>query len=170
MHLPVPAVSSLSRERGFTLLELLSVILISSLVVGSAMPVSSALYDSFNKRSAEVQVLEDLRRAQATAVEQGCQGILTFSEDNRVYTFGCDYVPYSEADPPVWDSSLFVRRLPSRISMSADDLIIFNTRGQVVSTEGDLDTRTISLMVYEDGHVVTFATGTLRPTGFFNFN
>ena len=153
-------------SRGFTLIELLISMVLVSILAGIAIPNMYKLSDAINKRNAELQVLHDLRYAQATTVEQGCKGIFTVSSNGKSYTLGCDYVPYSSLSSPVADRTLKVQSLPAGISLSVTAPIYFNSRGQVTDSYGVLITNTIVLKA--DG--VAFSTGTLRPTGFFEFS
>lgn len=150
-------------------MELLVAMAIFFIVGFASTPYVSELMESFTKRNAEMQLLGDMRLAQATAVEQGCQGIININADHSGYTFGCDYVPFSAASPPVIDTLLFTRYLPSKIEIESDALIIFNTRGQSVEESGSVATRQITLTIQRNGSNSTFNTGTLRPTGFFSF-
>ena len=159
---------SVSRSRGFSLMDLIISMFMFAIVSLIAAPRLSALYDSINKRNAEVLVLQDVRLAQAKSVEQGCRGIFSIATNGKSYTFGCDYVPYSTTT--VADQIVYTRNLPSKITMSADAQVLFNTRGQVVDVNEALQTRTILLKSSRTGSPVTFNTGTLRPTGFFTYS
>ncbi len=154
---------------GFSIMELMVSISILALLSVGMVPTVIQWSAAYNKRNAEMLVLQDLRRAQATTVEQGCQGIFTVDGDSRGYSFGCDYVPYSGDSPPVYDNALFRRDLPANTLLSAAGLIMFNSRGQVVDEDGFLSTQSITLSSTETGAIVAFNTGTLDPTGFFKF-
>ena len=156
-------------ENGFTVLELMVVVSILAVVSLIAVPKVQELLEGFDKRDAQMALLQDLRLAQATTVEQGCQGILKIASDLRGYTYGCDYVPFSTVSPPAWDATKFTRRLDSNVRISADNVIIFNSRGQVIDETGALTSRTITMSVAGNGTPTTFNTGTLRATGFFSF-
>lgn len=140
-----------------------------SIMLYTAVPRVSQLLESFSKRDAEMMVLQDMRLAQATTVEQGCQGIIKVNADRKSYSFGCDYVPFSTLTPPVYDTSIFVRLLPAKVRVSVDSDIIFNSRGQAVDSTGAMVTRTLTLRVVDSGVESTFNTGTLRATGFFTY-
>lgn len=159
-----------NRSCGFTLLELLVTVALVSIISYAMALYFDSIYDSINKRNAEVQVLHDLRYAQALTVERGCRGIFTVAADYKSYTFGCDYVPYSTANPPVSDSNLFTRDMPSGVLMSVDALILFNSRGQVINSSEALQTRYVTLKIVVGSTQTTFNVGTLRPTGFFTYS
>lgn len=154
---------------GFTALELLITMLIFSILCFSAIPQLSKLYQVYDKRNAEMQILQDLRTAQATTVEQGCRGIFVVAADNNSYSFGCDYVPFSSSSPPPFDTQLYTRKMPSNTKISTDAEIIFNSRGQVVDEQNFLTTRSVVLSSLESSGYTTFNTGTLTATGFFSY-
>ncbi|MCB0320138.1 MAG: GspH/FimT family pseudopilin, partial [Bdellovibrionales bacterium] len=157
-------------SHGFTVIELLVAVTLVALVGGMAIPYASELYEIFDKRNAEMSLLQDLRLAQAQAVEQGCQGIFAVDADSKGYSYGCDYVPFSDASPPVPDEQMFLRDLPNKVKLSASDIVIFNSRGQVVDEQGFLTTRTLTLAVTSNDGDITFNTGTLTGTGFFSYS
>lgn len=164
------AVQKLHQSRGFTLVELVTCLVIFSIMAFAAVPEVLAFYRSFDKRNAEMQVMQDLRLSQARTVEQGCNGIFKFDEDEKGYSFGCDYVPYSETNPPTWDSIIFSRDLPSKVKASSDDLIIYNSRGQVVNDQSFLSSRSITFEIQTGSTYEVFNTGTLSATGSFVFS
>ena len=73
---------------GFSIMELMVSISILALLSVGMVPTVIQWSAAYNKRNAEMLVLQDLRRAQATTVEQGCQGIFTVDGDSRGYSFG----------------------------------------------------------------------------------
>ncbi len=156
-----------SCRAGYTIFELVITVLLVGVVSTLAAPRLGEMFDSYDRRNAELQVIQDMRLAQKTAVEQGCQGILISGAGGNTYSFGCDYVPYSAATPPVYDGVLFTRNLPTDISIVLDSQVMFNTRGQTIDSNGALDTRTVQLRIHEPSGIRVFNTGTLSPTGFF---
>lgn len=156
-------------EAGISLFEVIAAMLMLSVIGALAVPSITSLMDSFNKSNAELQIVEDLRRAQATSVKEGCRGIFTFAADGESYTYGCDYAPFSAANPPPIEKNIFSHQLPAKITISADGTIIFNTRGQVVDYLGALDSRTLTMRSYSEGTLVDYNVGVLRPTGFLSF-
>lgn len=156
-------------DSGFSLFEMLVAMVIFLIVGFASSPYISGLMESFTKRNAEMQVLEDLRLAQSTAVEQGCRGIFAVASDNLSYSFGCDYTPHSTSSPPVPDSIAFTRPVPPRITVAASGLIIFNSRGLSVDETGSLVARTVTLTINRHGLDTIFNSGTLRPMGHFSF-
>lgn len=156
-------------QRGFSVLEMILVLIIFAILGAIGIPAYKSIYTAFNKRNAEIQVLQDLRLAQATAVEQGCMGIWSILDEGESYSFGCDYVPYSGSLPPVADTELFYRYLPNWIRLAIDEEIIFNSRGQVVDELGFLTTRSLTLSASEGAGYQEFNSGTLTATGFFAY-
>lgn len=157
-------------EAGFTVIEMLIAIVILAILGKTAISMTVSTLDSADKSSAEVQVVQHLRRAQATAVTEGCRGIFATGNSGQSYSFGCDYLPYSTATPPVPDSTFFNYYLPTGITISTSALIIFNSRGQCVDSSNVLTTRTVTLTSSQSVTPYDFATGTLRATGFFSYN
>ena len=169
------AVSHISRgrtssESGFTAMELMVSVVILAILGKAAVSMTVSTLDSADKSTAEVQVVQHLRRAQATSVTEGCRGIFSVAANGQSYSFGCDYLPYSTATTPVADSTFFNYYLPSGITISESDLIIFNSRGQCVDTSYALTTRTVSLTSSQGLNPYVFASGTLRATGFFSYD
>ena len=157
-------------ERGFTVMELMISVVILAILARSAVSMTTSTLDSADKSTSEVQVVQHLRRAQATAVTEGCRGIFSISNDARSYSFGCDYLPYSTATPPVADTAFFQYYLPQGITISTSGLIILNSRGQSEDESYVLTTRTVSLTSTQGLNTAVFATGTLRATGFFSYD
>ena len=153
------------RSGGFTILELLVAISITVVIGAFALPEVGAWYEILDKQNAQIQVLQDLRLAQATTVEQGCQGVLTLDAAGESYTFGCDYVPFDSSPPIAADSNLFTSTLPPKVTISVDDQILFNSRGQIVDDQGFLSSRSVTLSYNES----PFLSGTLSATGHFDF-
>lgn len=155
---------------GFTITEMMACLIVFGIMAFAAVPEVVSFYRSFDKRNAEMQVLQDLRLSQARTVEQGCNGIFKFSETENTYSFGCDYVPYSESTPPEWDSIIFTRNLPSKVRVSSDDVIIYNSRGQVVNDQYFLTSREVTFEILTGSSYETFNTGNLSATGAFVFS
>jgi Tfp pilus assembly protein FimT len=156
----------MASARGFTVTELLVVLSCTAIMVAAALPRLNDFREVVHRNNAEFQVVQHLRWLQAKAVEQGCRGILTVSNDNRSYSMGCDYIPFDESSSPDFDTLFSTYPLPGEVRINVDDTIVFNTRGQVINPAGNLQTRTLTLSYYAS----PFKTGTLRPTGFFDYN
>ena len=159
-------IAHFSSENGFTVLEMLVAFAITLIVVSTALPRVQALLAVMNRSNAEVQIMQHIRWLQAKSVEEGCHGIFQISSDNKSYSLGCDYVTYSTSATPAADTVFESYYLPNEITITSDASIIFNTRGQIIDYEGNLNTRTISM--YHRGTL--FQTGTIRATGFFELD
>jgi type II secretory pathway pseudopilin PulG len=157
------------KDFGFTTLELFATMTIFALVLFLAAQQVSELLNSYNRRNAEMVLLEDMRLAQATTVKEGCHGILQIASDGKSYTFGCDYVPCSEEYPPLIEKQFFTRRLPRQTRVESDEIVMFNSRGQCIDDSESLATRTITLRSGVGSEYQTFNTGTVRSTGFFSY-
>ncbi len=156
-------------SQGFTMLELLVVVFILAILANTAISATIATLKSIDKNTARVQIVQDIRRAQATAVTEGCRGIFAITIGGSSYTYGCDYLPYDTNPIPAADTVIFTSDLPGNITVAASGLIIFNSRGQVVDADYSLVTRTVTLTSHAGG-TNDFATGTLRATGFFSYD
>jgi prepilin-type N-terminal cleavage/methylation domain-containing protein len=159
-----------NRSCGFTLFEVLAAMLILAITSFIAIPQFLSLNTSVTRMDVRLQVMQDLRRAQAEAITQGCRGIVTIAPDNKSYTFGCDYLSYDTTIPPVADSQSFIRYLPNLFQISADDTIIFNSRGQSVDPFDVLENRTITLSDSSTGTLRSFATGNISGIGMFDYD
>lgn len=157
-------------QSGFTLMELMTVILIMTVTMSVAVPQLLSLNASVERMNTKLMVLQDLRRAQSEAITQGCRGILKIASDSKSYTYGCDYLNYSTATPPVADNQIFIRYLPNLFTIATSGTVIFNSRGQSVDQSDILSTRTITLREASSGSPTVFATGSLNAIGMFDYN
>ena len=119
--------------------------------------------NQFEKRNAKEQVQGDLTRAKNQAIEAGARGVLSLSSDGTVYSFGLDYLPLSTASPPAVDEVVYTRNLPTRVTVTTSQDLLYNTRGMVVNSSGALTTTTVTLQYRSE----TFMTITVYPTGAF---
>lgn len=153
-------------ELGFTLAEMLVVISLLGLLTMSAAPKFTELSASFDRMNAKSYIIQDLKRAQAESITEGCRGIFAVDADSNGYSFGCDYLSYDTAVPPSADTISFRRQLPSTVRVTVTAPIIFNSRGHAVDPDDILNNVTINLNNV-DG--VNFAAGTLLGTGVFTY-
>lgn len=154
------------RDSGFTLIELLAVIIVATLVGVIAIPQFSTLRGSMDRVNARSYVLQDLKRAQAESITQGCRGIFKIAGDNKSYSFGCDYLAYDTAADPSSDVTSFIRNMPTNIEISADAPVIYNSRGQAIDTGYALTNVNVSLT--ENG--TEFASGIISGSGVFSYD
>ena len=154
---------------GFTILELMVACVVLAVLAGVGIPQFSTLKRSFELLNAKSYLLQDLKRAQAESITQGCRGVFVILPDGSGYTFGCDYLDYDTNDPPSHDVVSLRRNLPAHILISAPEPIIFNSRGQAVDVDGVIANLQIRL---EDSSAErnAYSTGTLLGTGVFNFD
>jgi prepilin-type N-terminal cleavage/methylation domain-containing protein len=153
---------------GMSLLELMVVLALISIVAAITLPQIPLLQESFSRIDAKAQLLQDLKRAQAQAITEGCRGVFRFAADSKSYSYGCDYLPYTTANPPSPDTVVFMRKLPSRITIESDQPIIFNSRGQSVDIDYIISTNSIRLRENPSNGVI--ASGTLLGTGVFSYD
>jgi len=158
-----------STEAGFTSFELLVVLSIFAILVYVSAPKFRELAGSSERFAARGHLLEDIKNAQAIALTQGCRGIFTVAEDSRSYNFGCDYLAYDTNDPPAADVISFTRPLGGDVRLTADNIIIFNSRGQTVDIDDNQINVQLQLSSVKKGKRENFATGLLLGTGVFTY-
>lgn len=151
--------------RGFTILELLVVMTLFAILAFIGLPSLSELSDSMNRANARSYLHQDLKRAQAETITQGCRGIVKIAPDGASYYFGCDYLDYDTAASPTPDKLIFTRYLPNRITVSSSGPVILNSRGQTVDINDIMTSLTLTL--YESSQ--QFAQGTLTGTGVYSY-
>lgn len=155
-------------ERGSGIFELLAVVLITAAFLMFAIPEFGTISQSMDRFNTRNSFLQDLKRAQAETITEGCRGIILITASN--YEFGCDYLPYDTATTPAADDTRLNRPLPDGISIQADSQIIINSRGQSVDQAGAFVNVNIQLLDSSTGSPEMFASGTLLGTGLFNYD
>lgn len=152
----------LKSEKGFSVMELLVGMSIISIIGYTSIAFFSDLGPSFDRWNANIYALQDLRYAQTLAITEGCRAIVTINPDGHGYSVGCDYLAYDYTSPYSPDRVFLSRAMPSTVTFTTDATIIYNAKGQCVSSTGDLATRTISLTSSNSGN---FLTASILPTG-----
>lgn len=156
-------------QSGFTILNMIATLMIASIISYVAMSQLSTLSATFNRINARSNLLQDLKRAQAEAITQGCRGIFLIASDARSYSFGCDYLAYDTSNPPHSDEVSFVRALPEHVVLSSDAPVIFNSRGEAVDVNNIMSNITLTLSQNWGGTPLAFARGILLGTGVFTY-
>ena len=151
------------RNSGFSLLEILVTLVLLGLLANVALPEIDKLRTTLSKRQAENQFEVDLRRARAEALASGGRAVLWVASDNRSYSIGSDYLPFSGAGQA--DSTLYTTRLPSGITIVSSNRIIFDTRGFLVNETGSPVSRTLSLSLRGE----VFSSVAITPIGMVTF-
>ena len=151
-------------------MDMLVTMAILGTIGAMAAPQLSTLSSSFNRLNARTILIQDLKRAQAQALTEGCRGIFTFDASNESYSFGCDYLSYDTSDTPVADTISFQRTMPDRTQVTVSTQVIFNSRGQSVDKDDIIQNVTLSLFDTTSGSAVLYNTGTLLGTGLFSFD
>jgi Tfp pilus assembly protein FimT len=152
-------------EKGFSLLEMVTLLVFITIIGTLGIPQLAELGKSFDRFNARNHLLEDLKRAQAESITEGCRGIVNIVDQGTRYEFGCDYLDYDTTANPVFDKIRFARDLPFNMKVTATGPIIFDSRGQAVNTGGITNNVTLSLAAADQ----TFATGILLGTGVFTY-
>ena len=91
---------------GFTLLELIVVLVIAGLFVALASPSMRGLYDSMQYRDAVRGVLSAAKNARRTAMAQGSPIDLVIDTDRKTYWLTEHASPQSASDAPAIDERL----------------------------------------------------------------
>ena len=156
-------------QRGFSVLELLVAMAITAILSFVALPKLATLSESFNRVNAKSYLLQDIKRAQAETITQGCRGIIVVSAGGDSYSFGCDYLAYDASASPQPDKVFFVRNLPNKVTLSTSGNIILNSRGQTVDKDFILSSVTLTLWERQSGTPVSFASGVLTGSGIFSY-
>uniref|UniRef100_A0A0A8KWP9 Putative membrane protein n=1 Tax=wastewater metagenome TaxID=527639 RepID=A0A0A8KWP9_9ZZZZ len=154
------------KQRGISVIELLVTILISTILLGMAIPNFGELRRSMNKGTALRQLEGDLRRAHAASLSKGAHIIFSV-EDGGAYTVGIDYPPYNGGNgvDPVADEELFTTELPQGFVLQLWNPVMFNSHGYVINSWGWPSGGGGMLT---DGSE-TFASFWISPSGFAEF-
>jgi general secretion pathway protein H len=83
----------LRQSSGFTLVELLVVLLIAGLLLAGAQPIFSSVVSGARLRSAARELAADFRAVQGAAVEQRQEAAMLFDLPNKTYTLTTDVRP-----------------------------------------------------------------------------
>lgn len=146
-------------EQGFSLIELVVVMVIMGILAATALADTDDLMASFRRSNGVNQVEFDLRRARADAIANGSRVIVGLGTGGETYTYGLDTLPFS--DPAVADTQEHNRDLPKNVSVTTTVDLIFDSRGYLIDVDGVLQTATLSIR-YSGAE---FCAGTVRSTG-----
>ena len=91
----LPPVTGIPRSGGFTLFELLLVLLLMGLVYGLAVPMLGAGSTGLDMKAASRQLAAGLRKARAIAVTERREAVLTLDVDGRTFWLTGDAKTYS---------------------------------------------------------------------------
>lgn len=147
-------------QRGFSLIELLIVLSIISIVSGYFVLNFFNLNAAVEKSDVLQQFEYDLRRARAEAAGEGARGILKLAANGHSYTVGIDRPPYSSA-PIQADTVLYTRKIPTHFTLTLGQTIVFDSRGFLIDTNGNMTTVAYSL----SGSEVTSISGQVTALG-----
>jgi prepilin-type N-terminal cleavage/methylation domain-containing protein len=149
MHRPM----GINSTDGFSLLELLFVMVIFAILTAIARPDLDAMSPSIARADAIKQVSFDLQRAKNEALAEGVRSILSVSGDGKSYSIGIDYLPYN--DPPSADEVTLGEQLPANVTMGASQTVIFDSRGFLIDDAGAGTTASVNLSL-KDAQFCTF--------------
>lgn len=151
-----------AKELGFSALEVLVVLAITSIVLATALPDFHALTSSFNRRDSLDVLVSDLQRARSEAVAEGARTIVTVNAGTDGYVVGIDRVPYSVLENP--DEVLFTRDFPANVNVGGVAQLIFDSRGYLVDASGTPTSATATITFDGDTYatVSAYSSGTFR--------
>lgn len=134
-------------ESGFSLIETLLVILISTFTFVIAAPNYTSLLSSMDKSRSLEQLRADFARARAHANSKSARVIFSVNNSQHKYSFGVDNYPYN--DPVAADSTLYSTVFPDRISIIPNETIIFGPEGKLINANDEVNEAEIALK-YQD--------------------
>lgn len=152
-------------EHGFTVLELLVAVGLLSIVTGLGVANLSTLQDSVSRSNFINQLEGDLRYIRSKAVAEGVRGVLSLANDGSSYSVGIDELPFNYGSGEA-DTTIFTRTISSRDAFVVSSNIIFDNRGFLTTSAGDLTT--LAVQVNRDD--TTFCSGSIYPVGFFIYS
>jgi prepilin-type N-terminal cleavage/methylation domain-containing protein len=149
--------------RGFTLIEVLTVVFIVSVLLGVAAPATVELYRSYERSGTLQLLIADVRRASGRAALLGTRVVFSIDATGEAYSFGPDYPPYSA--PAAAETVEFNRTLPRSISISPKQNVIFDSRGVSIDASGN--PTALHYVVSQNGKA--FSNLTITPVGAIEF-
>ena len=151
-------------SNGFTLLELLLVLIIISVTVAFASPALARLLESYARLSVQQRFESDLKHAASLAASSATRVIFSVAASGDSYSYGADYLPYNT--PPQPDSETFRTTLPASFSLSPRRTLLFDSRGFLVDSQGDPAGCSFTL----SQNNLAAVTATIYPTGIVAFD
>lgn len=147
-------------DSGFSIIEVISAIAISSILLAVVENSYSKISNSLNKSMTLEQIKSDFSRARSLALSKSGRVVLLIDNDNNSYSFGIDYAPFNS--PAAADSNLFQTTFPKQISVVESETIIFGASGKLIDESGDNNQVDLDLK-YNN---VDFANLTVYLSGF----
>ena len=165
--------NAMNNERGLTLIEVITTMVILAIVVVTAVPNFSLWRDNYQIRSESDHVLMDLLMARTTAIKNNNDVVVTFTEATNTYTILNDINNNGNADA---GETLLSRTLQNnvqfgfagvditdmdgnsgvteKVQFGGSDVVTFNARGQA-SVSG-------FLFLIHNNHLTANDNGRLR--------
>jgi prepilin-type N-terminal cleavage/methylation domain-containing protein len=153
---------TLVAERGFSLLEVLTALAISSILALTAVLNVPEVMESFKRSEARQQLFYDIKRARNEASASGARTVMRIDGSGTSYAVGLDRFPFSSTMS--MDSQLFLRELPNRITLNQSQTLVFDPRGYLIDSAGDLTTTTLTLSSVG----TDFYSANVYPTGYID--
>jgi len=140
-------------SRGFTLIELMMVVLVIGIVLTAGLPALGTYRDGMVLIQARTQVLQDLRLARQVAVTRHCPVIVSFGNGTGTTDIGNYTIHYdTDGDGAVTAGERrFNRTMPSRTRVSSaavtpTDSVVFDMSGVLkIPTSGAAPGGTLTL-------------------------
>jgi prepilin-type N-terminal cleavage/methylation domain-containing protein len=149
-------------ERGFSLMEMLVVLLVMAIVLMGGVPYSVESYRTVKRSYARQLVVADLKLARSNAMKKGTRTLLKMQPGYNSYQVGYDNVPY--ATVPAIESVDFQRDLPDGITVLTPSQIMFNSQGLLIAADDSLQNINIQLVQGGDTFytITVYASGAMR--------
>jgi type II secretory pathway pseudopilin PulG len=129
---------------GMTMVEMIASLGIISIVGAIGIVNLPELTGSLDRNNLRHTLELDITRSQADASSMGSRVVFVFSNGGRTYRAGFDNLPYS--DPPAIDTNIFTRTLKDSLAITPSQQIIFDSRGFLVNSLGQLTTTTVTVL------------------------
>lgn len=144
--------------------ELLVTLCIFSILVVVGVNSHIATMTSMDRGHAREQIAHSIERLKQEALSEGARTILTIEPGGNSYTLGIDYPPYN--DPVAEDDSFTREELPTGVSLTTSQAVMFDSRGFLIASDGVV-TSTIVNLGYD---ATTFCSITIFSTGGLSYS
>lgn len=144
---------------GFCALEMVCAIAISLVLLAIGVTGWSQTLGAFNRSSTISLLVSDIQRAKSEAITNGGRGHFEFLNATNTYRFVMDYPPYDT--PLATEHVVFTGELPNGITVEPSQPLLFNSRGFIIDTSGDISSLTLNISQNDE----PFESMTVYPTG-----
>ena len=131
-------------QKGLGLLETMASLGILSIILLTGIPSLADISQSYRRNAVRQQFESQVSYLKSKALAEGARTVLIPSNDGKSYETGIDYIPYNNDGS--FDSSTGQFDLPNQITLTLGQQIIFNSRGYLVSSNGEYATTTVRFL------------------------